>query len=78
MAKEYQFQKDENAPSNNEGKIVFSKDGFLEVGGKQKPSEYISHDDFIQIGINKFIFSDIPFFKKFLIMKIFKKWKIQS
>jgi hypothetical protein len=35
MAKEYEFQKVQNPTQDNEGKIVFSKDGFLEVGGKK-------------------------------------------
>jgi hypothetical protein len=34
MAKEYEFHKAAHPPADNEGKIVFSKDGFLEVGGK--------------------------------------------
>ena len=62
MAKEYEFKKVAHPPPDNEGKIVFSKQGFLEVGGKKQQSDYITHEDFISIGVNKIIFADNPFF----------------
>lgn len=78
MAKEYEFHKAAHPPADNEGKIVFSKDGFLEVGGKWQISNYITHEDFINIGVNKIIFADNPFFWKFLKLKIFFKWKVHT
>ena len=64
-------------PLDHEGTIVFSKAGFVTVGGKEKnaTSEYISHDMFILEGINRQIFSNNPFFKKFQMMQTFKQWK---
>ena len=71
------FKEKKNPPLDHKGTIVFSKAGFITVGGKEKnaTSEYISHDMFIREGINKQIFSNNPFFKKFQMMKTFKQWK---
>lgn len=66
-------------PMNHEGITVFSKQGFIKVGkGRHQPSEYISHDNFILNGINRQIFSNLPLFKKFTLLKTFKQWKFNA
>lgn len=64
---------------NHEGTIVFSKQGFIKVGkGRSQPSDYISHDNFVRDGINKQIFSNLPIFRKFQVLKLFKQWKYNA
>lgn len=51
------FKEEPHPPMNHEGTIVFSKQGFITVGkGRNQPSDYISHDNFVLEGINKQIF----------------------
>lgn len=64
---------------NHEGTTVFSKQGFIKVGkGRGQPSDYVSHDNFVLNGINKQIFSNLPIFSKFQMLKTFKQWKYNS
>jgi hypothetical protein len=64
---------------NHEGTTVFSKQGFIMVGdGRGQPSDYISHDNFVLDGINKQIFSNLPIFRKFQMLKTFKQWKYSA
>ena len=70
------FKEELNPPLNHEGTTVFSKQGLITVGkGRGQPSDYISHDNFVREGINKQIFSNLPVFRKFTILKTFKQWK---
>jgi len=70
------FKEELNAPLNHEGTTVFSKQGLIMVGkGRNMPSDYISHDNLVLNGINKQIFSNLPLFRKFQILKTFKQWK---
>jgi hypothetical protein len=65
-----------NAPVNHEGVVVFSKQGFVTVGrSKNATSDFITKEDFIKEGVNNYMLRDIPFFKKFHAMKVFKQWK---
>lgn len=73
------YTEEKDPPMNHEGTVVFSKQGFIKVGkGRHEPSDYISHDNFILNGINKQIFSNLPLFKKFPLLKIFKQWKFNT
>ena len=64
---------------NHEGITVFSKQGFIKVGkGRHQPSDCISHDNYILNGINRQIFSNLPLFKKFALLKTFKQWKFNA
>lgn len=70
------YKEEFNAPQNNEGTTVFSKQGLIMVGkGRGMPSDYISHDNLVLNGINKQIYSNLPLFSKFQILKTFKQWK---
>lgn len=61
---------------NHEGTTVFSKQGLITVGkGRGIPSDYISHDNLVRDGMNKQIYSNLPIFRKFQILKTFKQWK---
>eukprot|EP00347_Sterkiella_histriomuscorum_P003578 403363751 len=72
----YMYNEMRHPPENHAGIVVFSKQGFVTVGKeKNATSDFISNDEFIQNGVNNFILSEIPFFKKFQAMKIFKQWK---
>ena len=73
------YKEELNPPMNHEGTTVFSKQGFIMVGkGRGQPSEYVSHDNFVLNGINKQIFSNLPIFSKFQLLKTFKQWKYNS
>ena len=70
------YKEMKNAPDNHGGIVVFSKQGFVTVGkAKGATSNFISNEEFINDGVNKYILKDIPFFKKFQAMKVFKQWK---
>jgi len=70
------YKEMKNAPEDHSGTVVFSKNGFVVVGKeKNATSDFISNEQFISEGVNNYIFKDIPFFKKFQIMKLFKQWK---
>ena len=73
------YKEEFNAPLNHEGTTVFSKQGLIMVGkGRSMPSDYISHDNLVLNGINKQIFSNLPLFRKFQMLKTFKQWKYAS
>ena len=73
------YKEELEPPMNHEGTTVFSKQGFIKVGkGRGQPSDYISHDNFILNGINKQIFSNLPLFQKFPLLKTFKQWKYNA
>jgi hypothetical protein len=70
------YKEMKNAPDNHAGIVVFSKQGFVNVGRqKNATSTFVSNEQFITDGVNKYILRDLPFFKKFHAMKIFKQWK---
>ena len=72
----YQFTEMKNPPANHAGVVVFSKQGFVTVGKeKNATSDFISNEQFIQTGVNRYLLKDIPFFKKFQALKTFKQWK---
>jgi hypothetical protein len=73
------YKEELNPPINHEGTTVFSKQGFIKVGkGRHEASDYVSHDNFVLYGINKQIFSNLPLFQKFPLLKIFKQWKFNT
>lgn len=73
------YQEHLDPPMNHEGITVFSKQGFIKVGkGRHQPSDYVSHDNFILDGMNRQIFSNLPLFKKFQLLKTFKQWKFNA
>lgn len=62
---------------NHEGTTVFSKQGFIKVGkGRNQPSDYVSHDDFVLEGINKQIFANLPLFRKLRPGSLYSKAKV--
>lgn len=67
------YKEMKNAPVNHAGIVVFSKAGFVTVGKtKNATSNFVSNEDYIVDGVNKYILKDLPFYKKFHAMKIFK------
>ncbi len=75
----YLYQEAKNANQNHAGNIVFSKQGFVQVGKERnQTSDFTSHEDFIQIGMNKQVFGNIPFFKKYRALKTFFQWKFAA
>ena len=67
------YKEMKNAPENHAGIVVFSKEGFVTVGKERNAtSDFISNEQFINNGVNDFILMEVPFFKKFLALKIFK------
>jgi len=46
--------------------------------GKEKgqTSDYMSHEQYIQEGISQHIYGNLPFFRKFRILRLFKQWKV--
>ena len=70
------YKEMKNAPDNHAGIVVFSKQGFVTVG-KQKnaTSNFVSNEQYINEGVENFLLKDLPFYKKFHAMKIFKQWK---
>ena len=76
MDSSHLYKEMKNAPDNHAGIVVFSKQGFVTVGrAKGATSNFISNEEFITEGVNKYILKDIPFFKKFHAMKAFKQWR---
>ena len=71
---EHELEADENAPKNHENKIVLTMQGLVFVGDHNQTSDYASHEQFIVDGLNRRILANIPFFKKYALMKVFKKW----
>jgi hypothetical protein len=70
------YKEMKNAPDNHAGIVVFSKNGFVNVGkSKGMMSNVVTNQEFITNGVSNFILKDLPFFKKFHAMKIFKQWK---
>ena len=67
------YKEMKNAPDNHAGIVVFSKAGFVTVGKtKNATSNFISNEEYIVDGVNKYILKDLTFYKKFHAMKIFK------
>lgn len=62
-----------NPPENHAGIVVFSKNGFVAVGKeKNAQSNFISNQEFVENGVTNKILKDVPFFKKFQSMRLFK------
>lgn len=65
-----------NPPANHAGVVVFSTSGFVTVGKDRNAlSDFMSNEEFITRGVHDFILRDIPFFRKFQQMRLFKQWK---
>ena len=59
-----------------QGNYVFSQQGFVKLGTKENPTtDYISKEAYIQDGVDFMIIGKIPFFRKFMAMKTFKRWR---
>lgn len=70
------YKEMKNAPDNHGGIVVFSKQGFVTVGkAKNATSNFVSNEQYITEGIENYLLKDLPFYKKFHAMKIFKQWK---
>ena len=68
-----------NPPPNHAGVVVFSKNGFVTVGkDKNAISDFKSNQQFIEEGVDDLILKELPFFKKFQSMRIFKQWKFRA
>ena len=56
--------------------MVFSHQGFIKLARhKGEATDFISKEQFIDEGVTMQVLRDIPFFKKFLSMKVFKRWR---
>ena len=56
--------------------MVFSHNGFVKLGAeKGSITDFISKEQFIDEGVTFMLLSKVPFFKKFHVMKVFKRWK---
>jgi hypothetical protein len=71
-----QFNEVANPPVNHAGMVVFSSQGFVSVP-KQKgqESDFVSNEQFINDGVIKQIYGNLPFFRKFKVMSLFKQWR---
>lgn len=57
------------------GNYVFSQQGFVKIGTKDDPTtDFISKEKYIQDGVDFMVIGKIPFFRKFIAMKTFKRW----
>ena len=74
--KEATILKESKHPDRVElGNYVFSQQGFVKLGTKGNPTtDFISKERYIQDGVDFMIIGKVPFFKKFLAMKSFKRW----
>ena len=55
--------------------MVFSHKGFIKIAANDKePTEFISKEKFIDESVTMQVLRDNPFYKKFLCMKVFKRW----
>ena len=69
------FNQDRVLPGN----MVFTHKGFIKIAkDKNEPTEFISKEQFIDEGVTMQVLRDTPFYKKFLIMKVFKRWWYSS
>ena len=58
------------------GNLVFSQNGFVQLGTKENPTtNFISKEQYITDGVDLQILGQVPFFRKFRIMKVFKRWR---
>ena len=72
---EQEYSEVNNPPVNHAGLVVFSGKGFVTVGKeKGDQSTFVSHEQFITDGVTKKIYGNLPFFRKFQVMKLFKQW----
>ena len=70
------YKEMKNAPDNHGGIVVFSKNGFVNVGkNKGQISNVVTNQEFITEGVNNYMLKDLPFFKRFKALKTFKQWK---
>ena len=61
--------------------MVFSHNGFIKVAkNENEATEFISKEAFIDEGMTMNVLRNTPFYKKFLIMKVFKNsiWSSSS
>ena len=57
------------------GNMVFSHKGFIKIAKDDtEPTEFISKEQFIDEGVTMQVLRDVPFYKKFTVMKNFKRW----
>ena len=57
------------------GNYVFSQQGFVKIGTKEDPTtDFISKEKYISDGVDFMVIGKIPFFRKFIAMKTFKRW----
>ena len=57
------------------GNYVFSQQGFIKLGTKDNPTtDFISKEKYIQDGVDFMVIGKVPFFKKFMALKTFKRW----
>lgn len=59
--------------------MVFSHQGFIKLARHDREAtDFISKEAFIDEGVTMQVLRDIPFFKKFLSMKVFKAWRYSA
>jgi hypothetical protein len=58
------------------GDLVFNKEGFVSMAAdKNGVTDVISRDEVIQQGVENLVLNQIPWFRKFCILRVFKLWK---
>jgi hypothetical protein len=55
---------------------VFNKEGFVTIAAdKYGVTDFISRDEVIKQGVEIMVLNQLPFFRKFLVLSVFKQWK---
>jgi len=56
--------------------LVFNKEGFVTIAAdKHGVTDFISRDEVIKQGVEIMVLNQLPFFRKFLVLSVFKQWK---
>jgi len=65
-----------NQSETTAGGLVFNKEGFVSIAAdKHGVTDFIGRDEVIQQGVEIMILNQLPFFRKFLVLSVFKQWK---
>ncbi len=70
------FKETKNPRVVEQGNVVFSKNGFLKIAPtKNQLTDFISKEQFIVDGVTGMVMNNVPFFRKFHLLKNFKHWR---
>jgi len=72
------FKETKNPRVVEPGNVVFSNNGFLKVAqNKNEMTDFITKEAFIEDGVQSMVLCNVPFFKKFHLLKAFKQWRYE-